>query len=83
MNRPPTDVGGRFELAPQDGQGYVFRDRYLVGSDSGRRHDAAIARTLYQGVGMDIAHLSSLDGPIIGSTVRYVYTAFLGLLDNW
>jgi len=35
---------GRFELAPQDGQGYVFRDHvYSMGSDGGRRHDAAIA----------------------------------------
>ena len=35
---------GRSRLVPQDGQGYVFRDQsYLVGSDGGRRHDAAIA----------------------------------------
>src|SRR4029078_2085283 len=33
-------------LAPQDGQGYVFRDQYSVGSDGGRRHDAAIAQAL-------------------------------------
>jgi len=41
--------GGRFELVPQDGQGYVFRDQsYSVGSDGGRRHDAAIVQTLYR-----------------------------------
>ena len=40
-------AGGRFKLAPQDGQGYVFRDHsYSVGPDGGRRHDAAIARAL-------------------------------------
>jgi hypothetical protein len=37
-------TGDRFKLAPQDGQGYVFRDHlYSMGSDGGRRHDAAIA----------------------------------------
>jgi hypothetical protein len=37
-------AGGRFKLIPQDGQGYVFRDHvYSMGSDGGRRHDAAIA----------------------------------------
>ncbi len=36
--------GDRFKLAPQDGQGYVFRDHvYSMGLDGGRRHDAAIA----------------------------------------
>ena len=40
-------AGDRFKLVPQDGQGYVFRDHgYSVGSDGGRRHDAAIARAL-------------------------------------
>ena len=36
-------TGGRFKLAPQDGQGYVFRDQICPpGPDGGRRHDAAI-----------------------------------------
>jgi hypothetical protein len=35
-------------VAPQDGQGYVFRDQYLVDSDGGRRHDAAIVQALYR-----------------------------------
>ena len=34
---------GRSKRIPQDGQGYVFRDHYSMGSDGGRRHDAAIA----------------------------------------